>query len=564
MQKTATFGQNGPTGTLFAIQWSNGGFTILEGETYSDDLAQDIDDALGLDVEEESSEWGYAVVMSRHDDEGKALRLKLDCHCTDVGNAKRFVARHGKNVRYCTQTGTWYIWDGRRWAVDTKNTIMQKAREVAECIDIEADFVKDIDPRERIKKKEELISWAKKSENDHRLMAMVSQAKSFPEIAVTTDQFDTDRMKLNCLNGTFDLELFTLEPHRRGDLITKLAPVNYDPDATFNRWDAFLDKVLPNEALRSYVQRATGYSLTGLTSEEVLFYICGPTASGKSTFIEAVKATLGDYADTADFDAFLKRKMTGSPRNDIARLNGARFVSSIEVDEGKALAEALIKTITGNETITARFLHNEFFTFRPQFKLFFAANIVPEINAQDEAVWRRIHIIPFDVSIPDEERDPAIKEHLRTPELAGGAILRWMVDGCRQWQVEQLKPPDDVKATTKKYRLLTSELKRFITDRCVLGPAEFEPSSSLYNAYDEWCKSPKNKGVIPLDRKQFGRRLKGHGCVPKKKRLPEYANPVRVWKGIGLREYSDSIDEDGLPAYDTDEWDEGEQQTFEP
>ena len=192
---------------------------------------------------------------------------------------------------------------------------------------------------------------------------MVALAATFPEVAITTDRFDSDPMLLNCLNGTLDLELFELRLHKREDFITKLAPVNYVPAATFKYWDAFLEKALPSEDVRNYVQRAVGYSLTGSTAEEVLFYICGPTASGKSTFIEAVKATLGDYAETADFDAFLQRKIAGGPRNDIARLNGARFVSSIEVDEGKALAQALIKNITGNEKIVARFLHKEFFVF---------------------------------------------------------------------------------------------------------------------------------------------------------------------------------------------------------
>jgi putative DNA primase/helicase len=396
---------------------------------------QDIDEALGLDTTTESgNRFGYATVYAhKANGERIALTLKLDCHCTDLGNANRFVAMHQHVVRYCKQTEKWFIWDGRRWAVDESDVIMQYARQVAEHIEVEADYIRDADFKERIRKKEEIIKWSKTSENEHKLRAMISLAESFPELAVTANRFDSDRMLLNCLNGTLDLELFELRPHKREDYITKLAPVNYELGATFKFWDSFLERVLPDDEVRKYLQRVTGYSLTGSTAEEKLFYICGPTASGKSTFIEAIKATLGDYADTADFDAFLKRKFVGGPRNDIARLDGARFVSSIEVDEGRALAEALIKNLTGNEKITARFLHKEFFVFQPQFKLFFAANTMPRINAKDSAVWRRIDVIPFNVTIPEEEQDPKVKEWLRTPDLAGEAIFSWAVEGCQQW-----------------------------------------------------------------------------------------------------------------------------------
>ena len=510
-----------------------------------DEYEQDLNEALGIDtITESGNKFGYATVYARDaNNERIALQLKLECHCTDLGNAKRFVSMHSQDARYCKQTGQWFIWDGRRWAQDESDAIMQRARQVAEHIDVEADYVRDADFKERLRKKDEIIKWAKSSENEHRLRAMVTLAATFPEIAITTNRFDADPMLLNCLNGTLDLELCELRRHKREDFITKLAPVKYIPDASFTYWNEFLEKALPSEDIRNYVRRAVGYSLTGSTAEEVLFHICGPTASGKSTFIEAVKATLGDYAETADFDAFLQRKIAGGPRNDIARLNGARFVSSIEVDEGKALAQALIKNITGNEKIVARFLHKEFFVFHPQFKLFFAANIMPKVNAKDGAVWRRIHVIPFDVSIPEEERDPKLKEWLRTPDLAGEAILAWAAEGCKQWQDSGLNPPDEVRATTAKYRLSMSALREFVEAKCVISPQEKSRSAELYEAYEAWCDKPPSR--VALDRRQFGQLLNDYGCTVDKEYNDE-KKQVRVWRGIALRKEAITVDEDGF------------------
>jgi putative DNA primase/helicase len=191
-----------------------------------------------------------------------------------------------KNVRYCKQTGQCYLRDGLRWAADQTESTMQLARQVAEHIDVEADYVRDANFSERVRKKEEIIRWAKTSENEHRLRAKISLAESFPEVAITSDRFDSDRMLLTCLNGTLDLELFDLRPHRREDFITKLAPVNYIEGATLTYWDSFLEK---DADVRKYVQRVMGYSLTSKTDEEKLFYICGPTASGKSTFMKRLR-----------------------------------------------------------------------------------------------------------------------------------------------------------------------------------------------------------------------------------------------------------------------------------
>jgi putative DNA primase/helicase len=223
----------------------------------------------------------------------------------------------------------------------------------------------------------------------------------------------------------------TLRKHRREDLITKLAPVDYVPQAQCPEWEKFLDRIMAgNRALIAFLQRAVGYALTGDTREQVLFVLYGTGANGKTTFLETVRAMLGDYAMHTNFSAFLQSEHS-TARNDLARLAGARFVSASEVQGGRRLSEDVIKQITGGDTVTARYLYHEFFEYRPQCKLFLAVNHRPVIRGTEHAIWRRVHLIPFTVTIPNEEQDKTLGEKLRA-ELPG--ILNWATQGCRDWQ----------------------------------------------------------------------------------------------------------------------------------
>jgi putative DNA primase/helicase len=219
-----------------------------------------------------------------------------------------------------------------------------------------------------------------------------------------------DPWLLNCLNGTLDLRTGELRPHSREDLITLRAEVTYEPGARSPVLEEYLAWVCVGKpGLYEFLQMVAGYSLTGDTREEKLFFLYGPAASGKSTFVEAMKAMLGDYAKVSDFEAFIKKAASGGPKNEIARLDGARFVPSVEVDDGKALAAALIKQLTGGDTVTARFLYQEGKEFKPALKLFLVANNAPAIDPEDDGMWRRILRIPFDRVVPEDQRDPNIK-----------------------------------------------------------------------------------------------------------------------------------------------------------
>jgi putative DNA primase/helicase len=293
-------------------------------------------------------------------------------------------------------------------------------------------------------------------------------------------------------------------------------------------WQDFLERVTGGDAeLAEFLRRAVGYTLTGHTSEEVLFFVHGATATGKSTKLEAVKAVLGEYAAVADFETFLKRHGDAGIRNDVARLAGARFVLSVEVDDGKSLAEGLLKILTGGDTVAARFLYRETFEFQPRFKLWLAANSRPRVSADDAAIWRRILQVPFVHVIPEAERDERVKIQLRTDPHAHAAILAWAVKGCLEWQQVGLAVPQCVRDYTAEYRAENDPLRDWLDDACELDADGWTSSADLRQSYTAWCES---NGEKPRDVKRFAAALTAKGCRQSK------VNHVRGWEGIRVSE----------------------------
>lgn len=381
------------------------------------------------------------------------LRLRVPrAHLTDLGNAERFAAQHRETVRYVYAWRTWLLWTGQRWRRDLGAGVMALAKVTVRTIYAEAAAELDQERREKI------AAWAGKSEHEARLRAMLFLAQSEPGIPITPDQLDRDPFLLNCLNGTLELRTLHLRPHRREDHCTKVTAAPYEPESRHPVWDAFLARMLPDER-GAFLQRVAGYSLTGDTSERKVFLAHGDTATGKSTFLSSIHNTLGDYAATADFSSFLERRADG-PRNDLARLAGARLVVSVEVQEGAKMAEGLVKLLTGGDRVTARFLYGEHFEFTPQFKLILAANDRPRASDQDEAFWSRVLEIPFEVSLPEAERDPEVKKTLTDPEQAGAAILAWAAEGAAAWFASGLGTPPAVRQATAAYRDAMDPLRR--------------------------------------------------------------------------------------------------------
>lgn len=443
---------------------------------------------------------------------------------TDSGNAERIARKFAGSIRYCAPQRSWYIWTGKRWEPDQTGEMLQRTKIIARELYEEAGRIEDADKRRAC------AEWARKCESAERRKAALFLAGSEPGIPILPAEFDAEPFALNCINGVVNLRTGELREHRPDDLITRLAPVEYDGAARSELWERFLDEsTAGDKELRDFLQRAAGYSLTGSVREEVLFFVHGPAASGKSTFLETLKASFGDYAKVADFESFIARRDAGAIRNDIAELAGRRFVLSIEVDEGKKLAEGLVKLLTGGDTVRARFLYQEAFEFAPSFKLWLAANHAPRVRDTDSAMWRRILRLPFEHIVPKDRRDPRLKADLKDPTVSGPAILAWAIEGCLRWQEDGLCVPAVVERATEQYRLDMDPLRLFFDEKCDFAADARCSVASLRAAYETWAKESGERYV--LDGRQFTERLTERGCS----KVRQHGG-VRAWQGITLRE----------------------------
>jgi putative DNA primase/helicase len=440
---------------------------------------------------------------------------------TDAGNGERFIARHGQDVRYVPTWRTWLVWDGVRWRQDDVCELERRAKETARAIHLEADTIEGVDRSATFK-------HAASSEDARKLRAMLTCAQAEAGIAVRPDAFDAHPMLFNCANGTVNLTSGALCAHARANLLTKRSPVTFDQTAECPRWLKFLDRIFDqDQQVIEYVQRAMGYTITGDTQEQVLHLLHGHGQNGKSTFLEVFADLMGDYGMQADFTSFLDGK-AGGPRDDIARLAGARMVRSSEVGEGKRLNESLIKSLTGQDTIAARFLYSKTFEFRPVFKLWFAANHKPVIRGTDLAIWRRIRLIPFLVTIPPDDRDPELADKLRA-ELPG--ILNWVIAGALDWHRKGLKAPPIVQIVTDQYRAESDVMGAFLDECCETGNTLEVPASELYRGFKRWCEE---NGEWCPSQTHFGRRMDDRGFGSRK------SNGVKIRKGLKLGELAAS------------------------
>ncbi len=435
---------------------------------------------------------------------------------TDLGNADRFVARYGERVLWCEGMRAYLVWDGKRWAKDEGGgSVVKRAQEVARSIHREAADQRDTDAQRRVSR------WAVASQNAARIGAMLAMAR--PHLAVSINALDSDPWLLNCQNGTLDLRTGELRPHDPLDLITKIVPVAYEPDAEAPRFEAFLREVLVDDGVIGFVQRFAGYSLTGDTRERAMTILWGSGKNGKSTLVELLLNLLGDYADSTDVETVLTRKHAGVG-NDVAALKGHRFVSCSEVEKGRRLAESKVKQLTGRDTITARFLFCEPFSFRPEFKLWMSTNNKPEIVGTDDAIWDRIRLVPFTRRFDGKAEDPTLPGKLRA-ELPG--VLAWAARGCFEWQRSGLGEPDAVRAATAEYREEMDTLAAFLSEHCVTHPNARTKFSDLYDAYVSWCAGEHENAET---KRAFGSRLTERGYPAAR----GHANtPIRL--GLALR-----------------------------
>ncbi len=433
---------------------------------------------------------------------------------TDMGNAERFVALYTDELRYVSGIG-WFEWDGQRWREDHLNRAVNLSMGCIRHIYQEAAAAAELAARDGNPTQSEIAGnhaqalsrWAKRSEAHARIIAVPKLAATLSPLAAYVGDLDRDPWLFNCRNGTLDLRTGALRPHRRDDLITKVAPVDYDTNAECPIWIAFLQRIFDgNQELIDFVQLAVGYALTGVIREHVLHVLYGGGANGKSTLLETVSTMLGDYAKHAAPGLLIKRRYEGHP-TELADLRGARLVTAIETAEGGAFDEERVKSLTGGDRITARRMRQDFFEFTPTFKLFLATNHRPVVKGDDNGIWRRLRLWPFNVEIPAHEQDVRLKEKLLS-ELPG--ILAWCVRGCKAWRREGLGCPTVVTEATQEYRDQLDQVGMWL-EECCERPADNDEAyrftvqgSDLYGSYKQWCD---RQGVVALSNWRFSERM---------------------------------------------------------
>lgn len=445
----------------------------------------------------------------------------LDEHLTDLGNARRFVTQHEARVRsVMVHRHPWLIWDGRRYAPDTTGEVERMAKQTVRSLYAEASQSGDEEQQDQI------LKHAVKSESAGKIRALIELAATEPELSIVPDKLDANPYLLNLENGTFDLRKMELRKHKRRDLITKLTSVTYDPNAQAPRWHQFLHEVMNgDDELVEFVQRAVGYSLTGDTREHCLFFCYGQGRNGKSTMLEVLRVLLGDYAQQADFSSFLARQGDG-PRNDLARMRGARLVTASEADSDKGFDGRMVKMLTGADTIVARRLYEEHFEFMPQHKLWLAANHKPLVKEQTEGFWSRIRLIPFTVVFDQSKQDKKLMKKL-TAELPG--ILNWAIEGCERWRKNGLIEPRAVQRATRAYREENDVLGEFISQCAKLDGDSWTSTTVLYRTFCDWWTDTRGHRTAPISLGWFGRLLSERVEITQTKR-----NKIRGWRGIAI------------------------------
>lgn len=431
----------------------------------------------------------------------------------DTGNAQRFVDLFGDKVRYCYTDKRWLWYDGRKWCTDMTGAVKRLADKAVACMSAELKVYEQTDADEGTDMAKAFEKHMKSSRSNKSKNAMLNEVMH--HVPILPSQLDRYKAALNTPGGVIDLKSGALAPHDPKNYFTKITAVEYSENADCPRWTAFLDDIFGGDKdLIRYVQKAVGYSLTGATSEQCAFFLYGTGRNGKSTFLDIIRDIFGDYAANIQPETIMVRNSQGSAINsDIARLKGARLVTSVEPNEGVRINEGLLKQLTGDDTVTARKLYGDEFEFKPEFKLWMATNHKPVIRGTDTGIWRRIHMIPFTVQIPEEKIDRRLKYKL-SAELTG--IFRWAVEGCLLWQKEGLKMPRAVLEEVREYRREMDVISAFVEDKCTVGKGLSVKSSQLFAAYLNWAEQ---NNEYRMSSTKFGMELakrfekvKGRGC----------------------------------------------------
>ena len=446
------------------------------------------------------------------------LYIAGEMQFSDITNRDFFIKAYSEKVRYCISWNKFLIWNGTCWQIDTRGRVEEM------CVDFIHKMYRALRSIDDLQLKILFEKHLVRSENYRRIQGMVGLLKMSKDIKVEDFEMDKDHLLFNTQTQTINLRTGKIRDPSNKDLITNKSNFVFQKDAMCPTWNLFLQQIFNNDNdLIRFVQKAMGYALSGDVSEQCLFILWGTGANGKSTFLNVLHHLFGDYARSTMIETFMKKNSEQS--NDLARLKGARLVTTSEIEQGKPLSESLIKTVTGEDELTARFLYGEYFSFKPTFKIFMATNHKPKIRGADNGIWRRIKMIPFTVTIPPEQRDKKLTEKL-IAENSG--ILNWLIKGYAMWKKEGLEEPDAVRQANEEYRMDMDAVGTFVTD-CFEIDASLKwrlHTKILYETYMKWCV--KNNEKI-MSQKWLALRMQEKGF----KRLA--TNGQRMWLGLVMR-----------------------------
>jgi putative DNA primase/helicase len=473
------------------------GFPALS-ETFGDDVAKHVAKWLGYQSDTAADKHPEAAVVPPMGFTEDALALT-------------FAERHENELRYVAVWGKWIVWAGVYWKTETTLAVFDMARTIMR--ETARWFKEHGQPPPSHLAKAKTVS------------AIESLARSDRRLAATVEQWDANQLLLNTTDGAANLSNGAIAPNNLMDYCMKstaIAPAA--PGTRCPLWLSFLNKVMgENHELVAYLQRVCGYALTGSIKEHALFFLYGTGANGKTVFINTIRGIFGDYHTTAPIETFTVTNSAQHP-TDLAGLMGARLVTAVETEEGRQWAEAKIKALTGGDEISARFMRQDFFTFTPVFKLMVAGNHKPRLRSVDEAIRRRLQMIPFDVTIPVDDRDKDLAEKLKAE---WPAILRWMIDGCIKWQAKGLNPPQAVIAATNEYLESEDAISTWISDTCEIGPSKRAVNALLFASFRDWAE--KNGEFAISQKALVSKLLLRHGI----KKSPD--THMRGLLGIGLK-----------------------------
>lgn len=456
---------------------------------------------------------GMASLENRDTPTRINTRLEKRIFRTDLGNARRLVQMHRDSLRYCHAYNKWLYYDWQKWVIDEIGMAHRYAKDMLMCYLAASKNANKSDDGKH----------AVASQSVTRINAMLKLAQSEPGIAILPNDLDSDSMLLNVKNGTINLTDGKLRAAKREDLISKMANVEFDAAAECPIWKKFIDEItVGNEELARYLQKVAGYALTGETGEQCLFVYRGDGANGKSTQIDVLRELLGGYACRAAPDLLVSSGGMDRHPTELAMLAGARLVVCSEVDENRKWANQRIKEMTGEKTITARRMREDFWTFKNQLKIVITVNHLPDVGDTTRSFWRRMKVIPFDYVVPDHAIDPKLQDKL-TKELPG--ILNWAIEGCLSWQREGLREPPVVLKAIKQYRDSSDTFGIFIDEACATGATLSVRSAEFYDAYQAWCEA---RAEVAMDGKKFKRSLLDRGFRPKKRSDANYFEGITL------------------------------------